>query len=359
MKFTKLLISIFATAVFLTACSSDQPAEVASDAPFPNENQQTENIIEPDNDFYAKDNFDLQRVGGLLEKANNAEEFEYLLNSDEGINNLDLNGDGYADYVSVAEYDDRDDNDRGFSLFSRFNGDDIQELATIIFNRDRPDRQGARVYLNGNEQIYGDNAYYEQNWLDKSLNIADWAFGNRNDNYQSPYYYDNYPDNYETYQIVETPAYRTRITNLYPDPVFTQTSFEPEIRDVIVRSPYYGKTINNIHAKLAKPTKEQREFLKNNPYQPNYPPVNNGKRKVKGNKFDREAGDFDHPNKGKKDRGEKGYKPEKFDRKDERPERGEKIEHKPEKKEHKPDKEHDKGKDKGKGHNKGKGKGKP
>lgn len=355
MKFTKLLITICAVAVFLAACNSAQTDETSYSTPYPTENSQTEIVPESNDDYYAKDNFDLQRVGGLLEKAKNPEEFEYLLNSDDGINNLDLNGDGFADYISVAEYDDRNDNDRGFSLFSRFDGDDIQELATIVFDRDRPDRSGARVFLNGNEQIYGDDAYYERNWLDKSLEIANWAFGKRDNAYQSPYYYDNYPDNYETYEIVETPVYRTRVTNLYPEPVFIQTSLQPEIRNVVIRSPYYGRTINNIHAKLAKPTKEQKEFLKNNP---NYIRVKNGKIKDKQNKFEKEARDFDKPKKAKENKREKEYKPEKADRKTDKPERAEKNKNKGGKKANKPEKGKDKGHDKGKGNGKGKNKGK-
>ena len=361
MKFTKSLILICAFAVFLAACNSAQTDETANSASYPNDDLRTENLPETDNDFYAKDNFDLQRVGGLLEKADNPEEFEYLLNSDNGINNLDLNGDGYADYISVAEYGDEGGNDRGFSLFSRFNGNDIQELATIIFDRDRPNRPGARVLLNGSEQLYGDDVYYERNWLDKSLDIADWVFGSRENTYQSPYYYDNYPDDYETYRVVETPVYRTRVADLYPEPVFIQTS-RPEIGNITIKSPYYGRTVNNIHAKLVKPTKEQREFLKNNPNPPGFVKAKNGKVRNKPTKFEKESRNFDKSEKYEKEKRGKEYKPEKFDGKNDKPERGGKNDRKEAKKINKPDKGKGKVKgkknDKGNGRGRGKGKGK-
>ncbi len=246
----------------MLACGSTQTDETISSDLTLNEIPENE-IVSGETTYWAKENLDLRAVGELLERAETAEEFEYLLNN-EGVNNLDLNGDGYVDYISVAEYDDRDDNQRGFTLFNRFGANEIQEIASIIFNRDRQDAPGARVLLTGNEQIYGDNYNYETNWLDKSVAIADWVFGNRNERYESPYYDDNYPEDYETYDVVETPVYRTRMTEYYSEPVFIQT-YEPTVRNIKIKSSYKNKSIKNIYAGLAKPSQEQIEFIRNNP----------------------------------------------------------------------------------------------
>ena len=193
MRFNKLYLITIAITLFIAGCNSAQTDDTSSTNPYPNDVADSE-IASGENTYWARENLDLQRIGNLLEKADDAEEFEYLLNSDEGINNLDLNGDGYVDYISVAEFDDRDDNQRGFTLFDRFGPNEIQEIASIIFNRDRFDAPGARILLTGNEQIYGDNYNYEANWLDRVLPIANYVFGNRDNTYESPYYYENYPE---------------------------------------------------------------------------------------------------------------------------------------------------------------------
>ena len=235
-----------------------------------NQPQQVANVdphIQPamDGEYWAKDNLDLQRVGTLLERSRTPQEFETYLNEDDGINNLDLNGDGYVDYISVDEFQDRDDYDRGLSLYTRFGPDQIQEIATLLFHRDDPRSPGARIFLRGNEQIYGDNSYYETNWLDRSLAIANVLFTPRDEYYRSPYYYDNYPSNYAVYEAVETPVYRARVQQLYPQPVFVLTTTPPKFT---INSPYNGKRMDKIYAKLAKPTREQIEFRANNPGRP-------------------------------------------------------------------------------------------
>jgi hypothetical protein len=122
------LIALLSAGLFMIGCNSDQNSQIPTEQPYPNSAE----ITESDGDeYWAKDNFDLQRAGDLFQRSSSPEEFERYLNEDDGINNLDLNGDGYADYISVEEYGDRDSNSRGLSLFSRFGPNLIQEIATI------------------------------------------------------------------------------------------------------------------------------------------------------------------------------------------------------------------------------------
>ena len=285
MRFLKLSLTIFAISLFLMACGSTQTDERVytdqnPDVVTPNENYPA------DTEYIAKDNLDLKAVGELLQKADNAEDFEFLINNQDGVNNLDLNGDGYTDYLSVAEYDDNNyDNQRGFTIFDRFGPEEIQEVASIIFDRDRADAPGARVLLRGNEQIYGDNNNYQTNWLDKSLAIANWIFQDRSQNYESPYYYDNYPENYEAYRVVETPVYRSRVREYYPEEVFVQTN-NPTINNIRIQSPYRDRSIDRIYAVLDKPNREQIEFRRNNPRRPEFVEIKNGKIKYKKDKDD-------------------------------------------------------------------------
>ena len=251
----------------MTACNQSPTEEVYNQ---PYQIGRAESGFLDQDDRFTKENLDLQAVGALLERANNAEDFEYLLNSEEsGINNLDLNDDGYADYISVREFDDRDGNERGFSLFSMFGPELIQEIATIVFDRNRNGYDngyypGARVLLRGDEDLYGDNYYYETDWQDRNVPFVNWAYNDRNDYYTSPYYYENYPSYYEPYQVVETPVYRTRINQYYSTPVFVQTA-QPTVTQINIVSPYKDKSLKKVYADLPKPTREQLEFRKNNP----------------------------------------------------------------------------------------------
>lgn len=381
MQFIKMSLAIVTITMFITACNSSQTDDVGYTNPDQNEVAENE-IVSGEDQYLARENLDLQRIGNLLEESRNAEDFEYRLNSDDGINNLDLNGDGYADYLSVSEYNDRSDNQRGFTIFDRFGPDEIQEIARIILDRNSFDDPGARVLLTGNEQIYGDGYNYETNWLDKSLAIANWAFGNRNDDYQSPYYYENYPDNYETYRVVETPVYRTRIQEYYPEPIFVQT-VNPTITQIRINSQYENKSADKIYAKLAKPTKEQKKFKENNPNLPEFVPVKKEKYKdyssKRENKREKDRNEFEkfekkNDKKFKMRNDEKWNKSNNIKRENVKPEKFKKVKNekfkpnKPEKaerkmmKQNKPDKadkKSDKGqKNKGGGNGKGKGGGK-
>ena len=284
--------------MFLMACSTDQPQPPQQTVTI--DSAEVDGELTAADEYWAKDNFDLGRVGELIEESDDPAEFEAYLNSDEGINNLDLNGDGYADYISVEEFDDRYDDQRGLSLFTRFGPDIIQEIATIVFHRDDYNAPGARILLTGNPQLYGDNYYYETNWLDRSLGLASLLFRDDRDIYRSPYYYDNYPDWYDPYYIVETPVYRNRVVQLYPEPLFVYTT-QPSFYDRIeIRSPYDGRWIDRVYARMVNPTREQEEFLRNN----RVPPARGRRDMADGPGFSEDA-----PGQRKKVEGEQSANP--------------------------------------------------
>ena len=260
MRIITLSAMVFAVVLFSIGCNTDQTQQIPTEQPYRNDAG-----IQPQNEgdeYWAKDNLDLERVGNLLERSDDPREFEEYLNQPNGINNLDLNDDGYADYISVEEFDDRGDGQRGLSLFSRFGPDLIQEIATIFLYRDAPNYPGARVLISGNEQLYGDNNYYETNWLDRAVPFISTLFGDH-DRYRSPYYYDNYPSGYQSYEIVDTPYYRSRIQQIYPQPVFVYTTPPTWINNIKIKSPNNGRHLGQIKARVVKPTKDQAEFWKN------------------------------------------------------------------------------------------------
>lgn len=352
----KILSLFFIAALFITACNRSQTDEIIQTNPYPNETTREE-VVYDQATVYAKENLDLQRIGALLEESNNASEFERLLNSEDGVNNLDLNGDGYVDYISVREFDERDQNERGFSLYSMFGPDQIQEIATMIFDRRGGNYPGARVLLNGNQQIYGDNSYYEKNWLDKSLNIVNWLFEDRNESYRSPYSYDNYPNYYETYQTVDTPVYRTRLEQYYPNPTFVYTE-QPTITNIKIISPNSGRTMNNIYAKMFKPTKEQGDFFKNNRQNPQFAKVKNEKREKNSEKREDNPNKFENFRRDKKEKQNNSDQSQRENGKQNKVERQEVKQNKVERQNVKQDKPNKGGEQKNNGKGGGKGDGK-
>ena len=103
-SYMRVLVAVFLSILFLGACSNDE--QILPQAPPPAAYSYDPVPVE---DYWAKDNFDLQRAGQFLERSDTPERFERYINEPNGINNLDLNGDGYVDYISVDEFEDRDD----------------------------------------------------------------------------------------------------------------------------------------------------------------------------------------------------------------------------------------------------------
>ena len=263
MRIIRQFTFLIAGALLLASCNQTQPPSTAPPPAPPPGNSE---VAQTDpNEYWAKDNLDLQRAGDLFEQADSPQEFEELLNKPDSLNNLDLNGDGWVDYVSVQEFEDRDTNTRGLSLFSSFGPGLVQEVAQMFLFRDAPNVPGARMLVRGNDQIYGANQFYEANWLDRALPLATSLFGDHTP-YKSPYYFDNYPAGYNTYSVVETPVYRTRVAELYPRPALAYAAAAPAYWDKIkIKSPNNGLHLGQIKARLVNPTKDQMEFYKNNP----------------------------------------------------------------------------------------------
>jgi len=314
MKVIKSVSVFFAAALFLAACNAEQSTQVDRSAPAANNPSVAE--VAGDMGGYVNEDFDLRRVGDLLQRARTPQEFESYLNEPDGINNLDLNGDRYSDYISVDEFGGEDDYERGLSLYSSYGPDQRQDLGTINFYRDEPRYPGARVVLTGNDNIYGDNNFYEANWLEKSIGIISQLFSPNREPYRSPYYYDNYPSDYTAYNVVEQPNYQARVQQWSPEPVFIYTTTAPVYYSKIkAKSPNYGRQLSQIYGKLKKPSREQDEFFQKNPRKPfrAKDESNDGndrdKDDRKGDADRREGGKADKSDKHDKGKADKGDKP--------------------------------------------------
>jgi hypothetical protein len=98
------------------------------------------------------DHFSLEGALELFKKSESPEQFESLLNSpDSKVNNLDLNGDGYIDYIRVIDRQDR--NVHVFILQALVSESQSQDVAVIELEKLANGK--AVLQIIGDEDIYG------------------------------------------------------------------------------------------------------------------------------------------------------------------------------------------------------------
>ncbi|KAF0198870.1 MAG: hypothetical protein FD170_3969, partial [Bacteroidetes bacterium] len=98
------------------------------------------------------DNLNLYAVMNLFQESETLEGFERSLNAEDSkINNLDLNGDNYIDYIRVIDYADGDDHT--IVLQVAINAKENQDVAVITVFKDRKGQ--IFVQMIGDEYLYG------------------------------------------------------------------------------------------------------------------------------------------------------------------------------------------------------------
>lgn len=104
------------------------------------------------------DHFSLQGALEMFKKASSIEEFEKLINTESNnVNNLDLNGDGNIDYVSVIDKSDKDAH--AFVLQVAVSETEKQDIAVIELEKDGD--ESAVLQIVGDEEIYGEQMIVE------------------------------------------------------------------------------------------------------------------------------------------------------------------------------------------------------
>lgn len=104
------------------------------------------------------DNLNLYAVLDIFQKSKTLEEFERAINDkDSNINNLDLNNDGYVDYIQVVSYRDGD----SYSIVLRVavNRIEYQDVAVIEVNKNRYGK--VVIQIIGDEELYGEDYILE------------------------------------------------------------------------------------------------------------------------------------------------------------------------------------------------------
>jgi hypothetical protein len=109
------------------------------------------------------DNLNLYATMKLFQESETLESFEKNLNDENSrINNLDLNGDNYIDYIMVIDYVNGDTH--SIVLRAALNKDETQDVAVFTVQRLRDGE--VQVQLIGDEALYGKNYIIEPIYAD-------------------------------------------------------------------------------------------------------------------------------------------------------------------------------------------------
>jgi hypothetical protein len=108
--------------------------------------------LQPDSLGLPGDNLNLYAVLQVFQESPTLEEFEQKLNSEEtNINNLDLDGDGYIDFIQVEDYVAGETH--SIVLKVAVSATEWQDVAVIQVERLAPDR--VQIQAIGDEELYG------------------------------------------------------------------------------------------------------------------------------------------------------------------------------------------------------------
>ena len=150
---------------------------------------------------------DLQAVAAAFAESRNAQEFELLLNSSRYmINNLDLNGDGYIDYLRVLET--RKGHYHAFLIQACIAPALFQDVATLV-----AERRANMLYVEvvGDPYLYGYNYVVRPTFYNRP---PMWdVFGRHNYvTWHSPYHYGHWPHHYQPTKPIYLSHYQAYIS---------------------------------------------------------------------------------------------------------------------------------------------------
>ena len=157
--------------------------------------------------YQVSDNLDLEAVAITFGESKNVEDFERRLNDPENrISNLDLNNDGYVDFLRAVELEDKGTH---MVVIQAVIGQDLyQDVATVIVEGET--KTSATVTIVGNRNIYGDNYVIVPRYTVRPV-IFDWFWLPTYVVYRSLWYWDYYPHYYHHYTCLGYHSYHRYI----------------------------------------------------------------------------------------------------------------------------------------------------
>ncbi len=153
------------------------------------------------------DNLDLEAVASIFGNSKDLEDFEDKLNDpDTQISNLDLNEDGYVDYLRVIETSE--DNTHLVTLQAVIGDNLYQDVATIEVEKDG--KEITYVQVVGDTYIYGPEYIIEPVYVAPPI-IFTWFWGPLYRPWTSPYYFHHYPPHFSPWAPMPPHRYQNNI----------------------------------------------------------------------------------------------------------------------------------------------------
>jgi len=207
-------------------------------------------------------NLDLKAVAEVFRTSKDLTEFEKRLNDkEEGVNNIDLNGDDEIDYLRVL--DRADGNTHVIVIQAVLGKDQFQDVASIDVVQ-----EGDKVSLQlvGDEDIYGTDYYVEPEEEEEVKNYpsVQFVFHVGYTPYYSPYYWGYYPSYFRPWPPFP-PYYYHR--HVYRRHVYR-----------VHRHYHHAHRPRNPHARRVYNNKRHRAPVNRNQYARTQKRVNNGSR---------------------------------------------------------------------------------
>jgi hypothetical protein len=157
--------------------------------------------------YDISENLDLKAVASVFGESKDLEDFEYKLNDPElQISNLDLNRDGYVDYLRVVENSEK--RTILITIQAVIGKDLSQDVATIDIVKDSNGRSYVQVV--GDVYMYGADYIIEPIYV-YSPPVVLYLWGSSYRRWHSPYYWQYYPTYYHAWHPYTCHVYHNNI----------------------------------------------------------------------------------------------------------------------------------------------------
>jgi len=208
------------------------------------------------------DNLDLEAVASLFGDAKNLEDFERQLNDPElQISNLDLNDDGFVDYLRVIE---TSSGETHLVTIQAVIGENMyQDVATIDVERDSDGNTQVRVV--GDVYMYGPDYIIVPVYIQRPV-IFVWFWGSYYRPWYSPYYYGYYPHYfhhrhpYPVYKYRRNVVVHKNVNNAYRRTIVKRSSAAVTLQNQTRRSDYESKYPKQSFEQRNKGVKNKQEL---------------------------------------------------------------------------------------------------
>jgi hypothetical protein len=159
-------------------------------------------------DYDLSDYLDMEAVITVFSRSGNVRDFEHKLNDYRNqVSNLDLNNDGYVDYLRTVKLTAR--NQHIILVQAVLGRNYFQDVMTIVVGKDRLYRD--YVQFIGDPDLYGYDYIIEPDFH-RRPNIVRWLWNNSPDKYISRYYWGFYPVHFRIRPLLSI--------NIYYDHIF-------------------------------------------------------------------------------------------------------------------------------------------